>query len=328
VREPIPDDKIERVIFTPNDAVKAALEAIEERRSYTGVGVRTGISTLDELLLPGRPGDFIGVIGKTSHYKSGLMQFIARAEAKLIQREHIEDEAIVYVTWEQSIDEMVAFDLAYTARMNAADVLLGKVSDEEMERLRMVHGPRRAVLPVYLIGHSTRELRERPSITLAVVQRGLEQLRENYGLKPRAVFLDYLQQIIPEEGRDKLEQVFNGVSRIKDMALALGCPVFVGSQAKMEAYDRKWGVPQIMDSQWGSNFGHTCDKALGVWFPIKDLQDGDEIVTKKLTLNVTPNLLIVQILKQKLRPSGQWLPLFVRPEVNDIQPMDTRKEYL
>lgn len=247
----IPRDQVEGISYTPTEAVRIALESIEARRSTQGAGVRSGISVIDRELQPARPGEFIGVIGRTSNYKSGLMQFWARTESQQVLESGNGDECVVYVTWEQAIEEMVCFDLAHTARIPATDVAQGHITDEQMEELRLVHGPRRAAVPLYLVGHSTREQKTRPHLTLSAVGQSLLRFRDDFGVKPRAIFLDYLQQMEPEEGQDRQTQVFHNVGRCKDMALAMGCPVIVGSQAKREAYDnRKWGVPGITDSQW------------------------------------------------------------------------------
>jgi replicative DNA helicase len=212
--------------------------------------------------------------------------------------------------------------MAYTARMNAVDVIQGKVSDEEMQRLRLIEGPRRITMPLYLIGHSTQEQRHRPRLSLCAVEQGIHKLLDWYNLRPRVIFLDYLQQIEPDEGQDRRMQVFYNVHRCKDIALSCACPVVVGSQANRESYSEKWGVPPFTSSQESSNFEHTCDKMLGVWYPVKDNPNGGQLDTKTMTLDITENLLILQVMKQKIGPSGRWWPLHIEPETNSIAQMD------
>ena len=38
-------------------------------------------------------------------------------------------------------------------------------------------------------------------------------------------------------------------------------------------------------------------------------------------LEINENLLILQVLKQKIGPSGKWWPVHVDPSINDIAPM-------
>jgi len=325
-RKLIARDQVSGISYTPAEAVTIALASIDNRRTTQGAGVRTGVSSIDAELQPARPGEFIGVIGRTSHYKSGLMQWWARTESQRILEYGDDSECVVYVTWEQAIEEMVCFDLAHTARIPATDVAQGRITDDQMEQLRLVHGPKRAAVPLYLVGHSIREQKTRPHLTLSAVGQSLMRFRNDFGVKPRAIFLDYLQQMEPEEGQDRQTQVFHNVGRCKDMALAMGCPVIVGSQAKREAYDnRKWGVPGITDSQWSSNFEHTCDKAIGVWYPCKEQETPVVKGPGGQCLDVTANLLIVQVLKQRLGPSGKVWALYVDPERNEIGAMTTQR---
>ena len=314
---------VKGILFTPNDAVEAALRTIEERRSYVGAGVRIGVHDLDEYFLPARPGELITVMGMTSNYKSGLMQYWARHTAGEIVNERLVDECVVYVTWEQAIEEMVAFDLAFTARLSATDVVQGKVSDAEMERLRAVIGPKRAMTPLYLIGHSLSEERKRPRLSLSAVAQAMQMLKSEYGVRPRAIFLDYLQKIEPEEGEDRRMQVFYAVERCKDMALAMACPVVLGCQANREVYKEANGMPAVDSGLESSNIEHGSDKIVGVWYPIRKYDAGKaiELGTKRLT--VTENLLMLKVLKQKIGPAGRTFPLYVDPTINDIHDMAT-----
>jgi len=319
-----------KVVFSPNDAVKLALSSIESRRNEGYKGVKLGLSELDDYFLPGRPGEMIGVLGRSREYKSGLMQWWGRSVAKELIAEKNLTECVIYVTWEVAIEEIICFDLAYTARMNAIDVVQGKLSDEEMERLRLVEGPRRATMPLYLIGHSIGEKRARPRLSMKAVSEAIYELMDTFSLSPRVVFLDYLQQIEAEQGRDRRMEIFYSVYACKDLALALGCPVVMGSQANRESYRAgDWGIPSFTSSMESSNFEQTCDKMIGTWYPIKTHPDTPTLETKAgEVLRVNENLLLLQIMKQKIGPSGRWWPLYVNPSINDIKPMMLTTEQL
>ncbi len=314
------------IVHTPNDAVALALRTIEERRSNAGVGVRLGIPEVDRYLLPARPGELVTILGMTSNYKSGLMQFWARQAASVITSERVEDECVVYVTWEQAIEEMVAFDLASTARISAVEIFQGCISNEKMQELSRVHGTRRVVTPIYLIGHSLTEGKRRPQLTLTAIARGIQLIRDEFGLRPRIVFLDYLQRIVPSKGDDRRMQVFYNVDRCKDMSLALACPVVLGCQANRDTYKEAWGVPGISAGMETSNVEHTSDKALGIWMPKTTYEIGKTISVKGINLQVTDNLLILKVLKQKMGPAGRWFELYVDPATNNIHAMETHQE--
>ncbi len=316
------DQEIRDIVFMPNDAVNLALRTIEERRTEKGVGVRVGIPCIDKYLLPGRPGEFIGVLGRTSNYKTGFMQYWARQAAEQLAKGEVKDKCVVYVTWEQAIEEVVAFDLAATAQISATDLFAGETTDAMMDTLRY-KGFTRATKPLCLIGHSLTEGKARPHLTLTTIGRAFNFLKNEYGLMPYIVFLDYLQQIDPGPGEDRRIQVFYNVSRCKDMALALACPVVCASQTGRITYDDAWGIPPITGSLESSNFEHTCDKFIGVWMPKTTMDEGETLKLRGTdrTVEVTDNLLIMAVLKQKFGPAGKYWPLYVDPARNIIGEM-------
>ena len=314
---------IKDIVFTPNEAAKEALATIEERRTQVGVGVRIGIDCLDEYFMPARPGQLITVIGMTSHYKTGFMSFWARQAAEVIKQDEALKQAVVYVTWESAVEELLALDLAATLKMSATDIFQGKITDEQMDNLRAA-AFKRGTLPVWIIGHSIKEGRKRPRLTLTVVGEALNYMHEHWGISPRIIFLDYLQQIDTEAGEDRRMQVFNNVKRCKDMSLAMRCPVVVGTQAKRDAYKRPFGIPRVDDSLETSNMEHTTDGMIGVWMPKNNFATGVLLNVPGLPqLEVTDNLLIAKVLKQRMGPSGRAWPLYVDPTKNFIGGMQT-----
>jgi len=326
--------EIEAITYTPNGAVKSALDTIEaiqqeSKKPNPDYGVLFGLPDVDKVMFPGRPGHVIAILGRTSHGKSLVMQWWARQQAGFIRERQAQglsngDECVVYVTWEQAIEEMICFDLAQAAKIPARDVMLGKLSDQQMSDLRMVHGPRRIATPIYLIGHSVQEGKARPALTLSAIRDGLRALTDTYDIKPRVLFLDYLQQITPEEGLTMEEQTRHNATALKDLAFEMRCVVVIGTQAKRESYKNHW-LPKIDDSQWTSSLEQTCDAVWGIWYPLKSegLEPGDTISKGNTLMEVTENLFIMGILKQRWGTSGNWWPLHVEPAVNDIHEMRT-----
>jgi len=327
-RKPPTELEVRDIVFTPNDAVRLAMKTIEERRATKNVGVRIGIPPVDDYLLPCRPGELITILGMTSNYKSGLMQYWARYVANDIVKQGIEDECVVYVTWEQAIEEMLTFDLSAVAKLSATDVFQGRISDEQMAVLQTIHGVHRAVTPIFLIGHSLQEEKRRPRLTLTAVGMGLNFIKREFGYKPRIIFLDYLQQIEPEEGEDRRLQTFYNVHRCKDMTLAMACPVVMGIQVGRDVYRESWGVPGIATGLESSNIEHTSDKSLGTWMPKTTHELGKRLDVKGVSMEVTENLLVLKVLKQKMGPAGKWWPLHVNPAINEIAPMDVHHREL
>ncbi len=321
----MPEPEVADILFTPNDAAREAIATIEERRTAIGVGVRLGIPCVDEYFQPARPGQLIAVIGMTSNYKTGLMTYWARTAARQIATDENLKQAVVYVTWESAVEELLALDMAAALGISATDIFQGKITDAQMDDLKLA-AVKRSCLPLWIIGHSIKEGKKRPRLTLTLIGKALNMMRDDFGLRPRAIFLDYLQQIEPEGGEDRRMQVFQNVYRCKDMSYAMKCPVIMGTQANRAAYSNQWGVPGVADSMETSNLEHTADGVFGVWMP-KTNHEAGAIITAKGSdkrLVVSDNLLILRVLKQRMGPAGKWWPLFVDPTKNFIGEMDTR----
>ena len=155
------------IVYTPNEVGNLVVSAVKERRENPGAGVRSSIPTLDEHLLPLRPGELVTIIGRPSNYKSGLMQYWARKVAEEIDNE---SEVVVYVTWEMGVEELGLYDLAASACLNAVDIAQGRVSEDAWAQLQQA-AMRRASIPLWLIGHSVERRKKRPDLTLSNVAR-------------------------------------------------------------------------------------------------------------------------------------------------------------
>jgi len=329
---------IKDITYTPNAAVKSALQIITElheqaKQPNADLGVFSGLPDVDKVMFPGRPGHVIAVLGRTNHGKSQFMQWWARSQAAFIceqerQERARDNQCVVFVTWEQSIEDMICFDLAQSAKISSRDVMLGKISDEQLQRLHLVDGMKRAVTPIYLIGHSVQEGKARPALTLSAIREGLRLLKKNYDVRPRVLFLDYLQEITPEQGCTKEEQTRYNASALKDVAFEMRCVVVIGTQAKRASNDM-W-LPRMDDSEWTSSLEHTCDVIFGIWHPYRadEIELGDVITRGDVSLKVTNNLFILGLIKQRWGEAGRWWPLYVDPSINDISLMKLTTEQL
>jgi replicative DNA helicase len=307
------------VIYTPPEASTLALQMVQNRARTPNAGVVTFLgSDVDGYFLPMRPGELITVIGRPSNGKSAMMQYIARNEAIRIVRDG-EDEArcVVYVTWEQAIEEMMVVELASAVpNESASNLARGIIHDI---RGLQAQAMQRSALPLWLIGHSIERRRRRPRLTMTDVAGALLAIEDHWGMRPSVVVLDYLQRIMPERGNDIRTQTIENVDRAKDMALAMGCPVILGCQAKREVDERKIKLPGMGDGAESANVEHSSDGILTVWMP-KTTEPSGSVLPPDLGMNlvVTDNLMLMSVAKRKMGPAGRVFPLFIRPEKNMI----------
>ena len=314
------------IVYTPNEVGKLALEELRSRRDHLGEGVRTHIATLDETMLPMRPGDLVVVMANSSHGKTSFMQYVLRQEAKKIvdKKTEPETEIVVFVTWETAVEELGMYDISSYTKIPSDKLYQGGITDSDWKNLE-VAAFKRSVMPVWVIGHSIQRRKKRPHLTMGNVLHALQWIEDEFGLHPTLICLDYLQRMEPDIRDTRRLQVFDSMNKAKDMALAMGCPVLLGCQAKREVLDRDWKLPRMSDGEETSNIEHTTDKLISLWYP--KMTETVEILGKT-GIAITNNLLIAGLMKQRYGVAGTWWPLSFRPEINDIKPMKLTTEQL
>ena len=296
---------------------------IDTLRKDAGGGIRSGIADLDKILLPLRSSELITVLGYTSHYKSGFMNWLSKQAIKTIEPEDV-NSVVIRVTWEQSVEEDTISWLAGDASISVSKLARGLIDDAEWNLLS-ASGTRRAAVPMWIVGHSQQDNKERrrarPRMTMTDVGLAIEmiasgELTNGIRKNVRMVVLDYLQRIRPDpqDGDTKREQMMEAVNRAKDCSIAYGCPVILGVQVGRQVTDRTDKTPRIDDGQETSNIEQSSDKVFGLWYPIKTEPLGSMIDGAK----VTKNLLILKLLKQKLGEAPATFALYVDPEKNII----------
>jgi replicative DNA helicase len=326
--------EIKNNVYGPQESSRLAVERIKYLESTMDMGIKSGIIDLDKKMVPFRPGELVIVMGYTSHYKSGFMNWLVRQAIETIPQNDdldADQDVVVKFTWEQSIEEDTLSWLASDSGISITQLARGLISQDEWVKLNE-SATNRATTPLILVGHSEMENKERrkarPRMTMTNVANALEYICSDmydYKQKPRMVVMDYLQRIRPDEkdGNTRREQMMEAVNRAKDCAIAFGCPVVLGVQSGRGVLDRQNKMPQIDDGQETSNIEQSSDKVFGLWYPIKTVgMTGSRIETDSGSIEITPNLLMLSLLKQKLGPAPLNIRLYVDPERNIIGSME------
>ena len=314
-------------IFQPEEIGKRTYKVIEELADDPQSGLTVGIPDVDRIMRPMRRGEFIGVLGYTSNYKTGFMNYVARYNAKRINMIG-SDKIVLSFLWEQSIEEQGLVDIMHStardgARINIKQILDGQLSKDDLKRLHEA-SQERGKIPWWLIGHSAMQKR-RERMSMTDVAEATFYIVETLKIEPALIVVDYLQRIKREPAGTMREAFMDIVDRIKDMALYASCPTMVASQAKRDVRHRKWALPRQDDAQETSNFEQTSDKLFSLWYckqtkPINEVLDlEDTPLGKKYgTLTVDDNLVILGLIKQKFGMAPVSFALDVKPETNEI----------
>lgn len=314
------------LIFSPSESASLAVKALDDLKNNRGSGLLTGIKPLDNLLLPLRPAELCVVLGYTSWYKSGFMNWLLKASVKQLNPNDI----VVKVTWEDSVEEDTLKWISSDAAIPISTLVKGETTDWQAI---MRSYERRTTTPLWIVGHSNQQSslagKSRPRMTMTDVLSAIDYISNEIldtKLKVRMVVLDYLQRIRPDssDGSTKREQMMEAVNKSKDMSIQLGCPVVLGVQAARSVLQREYKLPRLDDGLETSNIEQSSDKVLSLWYPIKTENEGVYIEQDKVY--VQPNLLIVGIMKQKMGIAPASIPLWVDPALNIITGMELNDE--
>ncbi len=304
------DFKFAGMFYTPAELSGLYLRFAEHIR--VAPGLRWGIGSLDAAMIPLRPGNVLGIIGRPGHGKSSIMAYLAKHTAQqLVLEERAEKECVVYITYDQSVEEMEALFQA-DEEISVTDLASGRA---EMDAVR-VRALQRVSLPIWVMGRSVLERRPSPRMFISNVYEALRAMEREYGVHPALIGLDYIQ-VVPIEGRaDRNSQVTEAIVSTKELMLDIGAAGIVGVQATRAVDQREDKIPTIGDCQWSSALEQESDKLLGILRPALAYKDweGRRIKYHGKEVPITPTTFLSRLEKQRFAPAGQLFMLDFAPQ--------------
>lgn len=335
-------NEIDFLVHSPTEIFTNGQRYLERRRDGSAYGIPIGLKSIDksykghpvdETFLPVWPGEMVTIIGRPGNGKTGLMMWWARMWAKELQRRKEENRCVLYVTYEQTVEELNAFNLAAETKVSITKLAMGESSAIEWEAIKRA-GARRAELPLWFMGHSfeRRNGKKRPPMNVSNIGEACAAIQDWGGQKREIdmVFVDYLQRI-PIEGRSESKTVAHSeqLDGLKDIAMQIGTRMVIGVQAKREVENRPLPIPNQEDGQWTSNIEQASDGVITVCRPRKYKQEGESFGSGTVHGDTQ---MIITIAKRKLGPDnfGRWVkfdPRYNQLDDMEEQRVDFRNDY-
>lgn len=311
------------IVFNPQETSRLSIERLEYRRENKHLAIPFYLDQIDKHMIPLLPGDLITVIGRPGNGKTGFMLRWARARAAKLCEHLVQDRIILFVTYEQHIEDLNSIQMAADSGVNVTSMARGEVTDSEFAALRKA-AVNRAMMPLWYVGHSMANRQERPRISPSVLIENLQRVEADRGVAIDAVFVDYLQRI-PFDGRpeSKLVGTTEVLDQMKDFALVLNCPFIVGVQARREVDARNYPVPGMDDGQWTSNIEQASDKVFTVCRPAKYANEGDLFGPSNVPVKGHTQM-VITLAKQKLGPDNisEWV--YFDPAYNKLDGLEIK----
>ena len=306
---------MEELVYSPSEVAKLGIEYLQGRCLGEDEGVPIGIISLDSWFLPMRQGELLSILGRPRQGKTGLMLAWARGRAKYLRDIGDTKRAVVYVTYEQCVEELFTFLVASETDINVEDMARGNLDDGQIELVRGV-AVQYASYPFWIMGHSSQDKKRRPKMTVNDIQSSLESMRTEYGRTIDIVFIDYLQRMPAVHARERRLEVSENVDCCKDLALTIPCPVVLGVQAGRQVDAKDFPMPDISDGQETANIEQASDKIIAVARPSTTVVEGEQfgdVVCKGV------NHMLVAVRKQKMGRDNWMREVYYDPAHNDLR---------
>jgi len=206
-------------VVSVNDAIREALDRIDNRRTGDLNGVPIGLSGVDELLGGLRPRELTVVGGRPGQGKTSFGLGIAAAAA--------ESNSVLFVSLEMSRAELSERMLSMRSRINLYRMRNGTMSADQRRQV-VASAAQLSQLRLYL--------EDSPSRTVSQIGALARRHARRNGLD--LLIVDYLQLVTPDNGRDpRQEQVAKMSRRMKQLARELDCAVLVLAQVNRHSAD-------------------------------------------------------------------------------------------
>jgi len=232
-----------------SDVLKETYDRIDVRSTGSAMavsGVPTGYTDLDTLTAGFQNGEMIIIAARPSIGKTAFALNLARNMAV----DH--DVPILFCSLEQSRIELTERLIACHARVDMKKIRNGQLSAEDMNQIIAAGDDMRKAK--FFIDDS-------PNQSMLRIAANARRMKQNYGL--RAVFIDYLQLIEPENRRDpRQEQVAQISRRVKALARELSLPVVALAQVNRSSEDREGNQPKVSDLRESGSLEQDADTVM------------------------------------------------------------------
>ena len=219
------------------------------------VGVPTGLDDLDERLGGLHKSDLVIIAGRPSMGKTALATNIAYYAAKKILDSN-KKSSIAFFSLEMSSEQLSTRILSEQSRIKSNDIRMGKVSEEEFNRLiessRNIHE-----LPLYID--------ETPAITISTLSNRARRIKRLFGLD--LIVVDYIQLMTTGSKRfdGRVQEISEITQGLKALAKELGVPVLALSQLSRAVEQRDDKKPLLSDLRQSGSIEQDADVVMFVF---------------------------------------------------------------
>lgn len=222
-------DDNDQYIYTMQDALKLAVEDIEDRykQKHWLTGITTGIDILDEKICGFNKGDLVIIGARTATGKTAFMvNCLLRANVPALM-----------ISGEQPAEQIAKRAISVDGLVSSTKMRTPKLfNDGDFQKISLASG-RLKTKSLYLF--------DKPSPTTQDVVEVARKYVKNHGVK--ILFVDYLGRIRGDSGKDKRLEIGGIAKSLKTLARELNIPVVCLAQLNRASENNADKQPQIVN---------------------------------------------------------------------------------
>lgn len=319
-------------VYTPPEVTQYGLAAIENIKNHSQRALSVGMAGIRDYFAPLMPGQLSAIIAQTSHYKSGFLHFLEKVAAGQLMAQGRNNEVLIHVSVEESIEEQAFLLLARESGESAGKLARGQVQDWDQLQSAAI---RVGTIPIYRIGESLARSEDFPHLSISNMIRSIMSLANGdvteTPLTIAGLFFDYLQAFpldleVKQAQFDKQRrlQVREDIYRLRQAAAYFNCPVWIAVQAKqtLTGTTGQFQMPGIYDGEESSAIGQRSDRIIQLWMPKMNYAIGTVVHHNGLNFTVEEDLIFIKVGKQRGGlPSGKTWMCKINFAKNEIAPI-------
>jgi len=302
-----------------HQVVSATVDRAEEAGKLAPRGLRFPYPELRGYCANLLPGRIAQVLAQTSNFKSGFIRYWEKDAIAQLQ-EQKRNEAVVHVTTEDYVEEIIANWIAAEAGLGTPEFEVGEVKD--WQAVRIAAG-KLASKPFFLIGASLKYAEDIPTLHMSNILKCLEAIAKGdiTGIQVQigSIFYDYLQafaydpEIAKIKGADQRRlQVREDMFRIRKSAAYFNASIVFACQAKQTldgAPSKEFYTPGMYDGKEASEIAEHSDRIFSLWMPARTHGVNNTYSHKMHTYTAWDNSLWLRVVKQRGKlPAGRVFP--------------------
>lgn len=206
-------------------------------------GLKTGLSSLDQVLDGLQKSDFLIVAGRPGMGKSGFLIGIAKYVGLQLKR------SVAFFTLEMSAEQLLQRMVAQETEIDSQKLRTGRLNEDEMSK---------AVHSLTVLNDARIYIDDTPAITPLQIRSKCRRLQMEEGLD--LVVIDYLQLMASDVRTENRVQEVSYISRyLKVLARELNVPVLAAAQLSRAVEQRTDKQPVLSDLRESGSLEQDAD---------------------------------------------------------------------